>query len=410
MEKNFIKKNSCSSCGGKNLIQILDLGMMPLANAFLNEEELKSEEKKFPLTVAFCNDCALLQIMDLVNPSILFKEYDYITSASAPLIPHFEGMARTLTNEFIKSKNDLFVDVGGNDGTLLAAIKDNCRVLNIDPAENIAPLSRERGVETLSDFFGTETAKKVIEKYGSAKVVTANNVFAHIADIRDAFAGAGVLIGEDGILVVEVHWVGNLIGDGGFDQIYHEHLCYWSLTALKNLVNSLGMDIFRVELIPFHGQSMRVFISKNRTVENSVLDLLKKEKEIQLDKKEAFLNFGEKVEKNKKILRDKLYNLKKEGKSIVAYGAPAKGNTLLNYFELTPEVIDYATDTTPMKQGKFTPGVRIPVFSPEKAKKEVPDYFLLLAWNYADAIMKNEDEFRKNGGKFIIPVPEMWIV
>ncbi len=410
MKEDFIKRNLCLSCGGKNLTGILDLGMMPLANAFLSKDDLTRDERKFPLTVVFCNKCSLLQSPDIVNPNLLFKEYDYVTSASGPLVVHFEEMANVLSDEFIRSKDDLFIDIGGNDGTLLATIKNKSRVLNIDPAENVAPLSKEKGVETLNVFFGKDVAKKIIEDYGNARVVTANNVFAHIADIRDAFEGAKILIGDDGVLVVEVHWVGNLIGDGGFDQIYHEHLCYWSLTALKHLVDSIGLNIFRVQLIPFHGESMRVFISKDRPIENSVFSLLERERNMGLDKKEAFLNFKDKVEKNKKLLRNTIFELTKNGKTIVAYGAPAKGNTLLNYFELTPDVISYATDTTPMKQGKFTPGTHIPVYNPEKAKENTPDYFLLLAWNYADAIIKKEEGFIKNGGKFIIPVPEMRII
>lgn len=410
MKEDFYIRHECIGCKGSNLTEVLDLGAMPLANAFVSQDEIGHEDRKFPLSVSFCNDCSLLQVMQTVNPDILFSHYDYITSASSPLIPHFEDLGHVLANEFIESDKDLFVDIGGNDGTLLNAVKDRCRVLNIDPAKNIADLSKSKGIETLTDFFGTDVAKKVVDKFGTAKVVTANNVFAHIANIRDAFEGAGILIGDDGVLVIEVHWVGNLIGDGGFDQIYHEHLCYWSLTALKNLIDSLGMNVFRVELIPIHGRSMRVFISRSRDMDNSVEEILEEEWKLGLNTKNTFLNFGKEVEKNRKVLLETISRLKSEGKSIVAYGAPAKGNTLLNYFGLDSNLIDYAIDTTPMKQGKYTPGVHIPILHPDTVKKDVPDCFLLLAWNYADAIIQKENSFIDNGGKFIVPVPTIKII
>lgn len=411
MSQDFIKRESCASCGGENLSLILDLGLMPLANGFLFKDDLNKEEKKFPLTVFFCNNCSLLQIVDVVNPNILFrKEYDYITSASTPLIPHFEEMANDIEQEFITSKNDLFVDIGGNDGTLLNAIKDRCRVVNIDPAQNVVSLSLEKGIETINEFFNFHLAEEVVKKRGNATVVVANNVLAHIANIKDVFEGIKTLIGEKGVLVMEVHWVGNLLTEGGFDQIYHEHLYYYSLISLKNLVNPLGLDIFRVELVPTQGQSMRVFMSHNRKSEKSVIDFLEKEKLIGLNKEETFIKFGKKVEKSKKELKNLLLKLKGDGKVIVTYGAPAKGNTLLNYFGLDGSVIDYAIDTTHFKQGKYTPGTHIQIFSPEKILKVKPDYFLLLAWNYKDAILEKEKHLREKGIKFIIPIPEVLIL
>lgn len=410
MNQDYIHSTTCRICGGSNLTQILDLGQMPPANSFLKKEDLGKEEKKFPLAVHFCNTCSLLQLLHVVNPEIIFRNYDYLTSASKPLVTHFTNAARSHVKKFITDPHDVVVEIGGNDGVLLESIKDTCKVLNIEPARNIVELSRARGVETINDFFTSELAKQIVEKYGHAKMVIANNVMAHIDDIRGVFQGVKTLIGNEGVFIFEVHWVGNLIGEGGFDQIYHEHLCYHSLTALTHLVAQFGLNIFDMEIIPIHGQSMRVYIGACREATPAVAEFLKKEKELGLDTVKPFLAFSEKVEKNKVALITLLQNLKKEGKKIAGYGAPAKGNTMLNYFGIDASILDFLTDTTPLKQGAYSPGMHIPVVSPTKIAEEWPDYMLLLAWNYADAIIQKEAEYREHGGKFIVPVPELRVV
>lgn len=405
MTDRYITRSACASCGHQPLVPILDLGMMPLANAFVCEKDRTNKEPHFPLRVVFCEQCVLLQLQDVINPENLFRKYEYLTSASAPLIQHFENLGVSVADEFIHSPDDLIIDIGGNDGTLLRAIKDRCRILNVDPAENIEPFATQKGVPTLTRFFSDSCASHIVAQYGSPRVVIATNVLAHIADIRDAFVGISRLIGDTGVCVMEVHWVGNLIGEGGFDQIYHEHLYYYSLTSLRNLIRSVGLDVFRVELIPIHGQSMRVFLGKNISPELSVQQLLDRERSLRLDSPVPFKSFKNKVEQARTVLLGLLGDIKRQGKRIVAYGAPAKGNTLLNYFGLTTEIVEYAIDTTPLKQGMFTPGTLIPVYSPEYALKFPPDYYLLLAWNFANTIMEKERAFRDRGGKFIIPVP-----
>jgi SAM-dependent methyltransferase len=407
--EHFTRRQNCRVCGGINLSKVLDLGSMPPANAFLKKEDFAAEES-FPLTVIFCKDCFLLQVPEVIDAAILFKDYDYITSASKPLAEHFMEMGKVLKDRFISSKEDLMIEIGGNDGTLLGAVKDDCKVLNIDPAENIASLAREKDVETLVAFFNQEVAAKVRGQYGAAKVVVANNVMAHIDDIRGVFSGVSSLLSDDGTFVFEVHWVGNLIGDGGFDQIYHEHLCYYSLLSLNTLIESIGLHIFDVEFVPIHGKSLRVFAGKKQKREKAVNDIFALEKDMGLDKEDAFKAFSQKVEKNKAELLDLFSRLKKEGKKIAGYGAPAKGNTLLNFVGIGPDVVDYLTDTTPMKQGLYSPGMHIPVVTPEKLLSDRPDYILLLAWNYAGAILKKEEALRASGIKFIIPVPEVRII
>lgn len=410
MSKDFIHKNNCRICDSDDFIKILDFDEMPLANAFLREENLEQEEKKLPLAVYFCKNCKLLQLLDVVNPEILFRNYDYLTSASKPLVEHFEKMANEIADNFIESNNDLVVEIGGNDGVLLNAIKHRCRILNIEPAQNILGILKQKEIETINEFFNVELAKKILEAYGSAQIIVANNVMAHIDDIKNVFEGIKTLISDNGVFVFEVHWVGNLIGDGGFDQIYHEHLSYYSLHALINLVKQFNLNIFDIELVPIHGQSMRVFVSKNFDVRNSIQEFLQKEKELGLDNHNTFMKFSEKVGILKEKLMNLLVSLKKENKKIIGYGAPAKGNTLLNYFGINNSILDFIIDTTPFKQGLYTPGTRIPIYAPEKLLKEKIDYALLLAWNYADAILEKEKELRNKGLKFIIPIPEVRII
>ena len=382
---------------------MLDFGHTPLANAFLKKEEFK-DEVKYPLRVYFCRNCKSVQLLDIVDPEIVFRKYEYLTSASKPLSDHFVKMGKDLCYIFGISKDDLVIEIGGNDGVLLEAIKDRCLVLNIDPAEQAAEICSKKGVPTYPVFFNSEWASRIVPK---AKLVIANNVMAHIENIRDAFEGVKTILAEDGVFVFEVHWLGNLIGSGGFDQIYHEHLYYHSLTALQYLVKSVGLTIFDVELVPIHGESMRVFVSKNRTQATSVDKLLKREKRLGLNKEETFIEFEKKIFRNKKNLIELCRMFRREKLSIAGYGAPAKGNTLLNYYNIR---LDYIVDTTPLKQGLYTPGMHIEVSPPERLLQEPPDYILLLAWNYAETILAKEKALRDSGVKFIIPVPEVKIV
>jgi len=413
MEKDFAHKKNCRICKGSNLIKILDLGETPLANFFLKKEDLDKKELKFPLVVYFCEKCKLLQLLDIVNPEKLFRHYYYLTSTSKPLTDHFVELGKSIVNRFIKSKDDLVIDIGGNDGVLLNSIKNKCRVLNIEPAKNVAKISREKSVDTKEEFFNKELAKRILKDYGSTKVITASNVFAHIDNLEDVIAGVKILIGDKGIFIIEVHWVANLLGlvdVGGFDQIYHEHLSYFSLLTLVQLFNQFDLKIFDVKLIPIHGQSLQVYVSKNREISESVNELIEQEKSLGLDKMETYLNFVKKVERNKSELRNLLSKLKKENKKIIGYGATAKGNTLLNYFQIDNKILDFIVDDSPLKQGLYTPGTHIPIFSVNRLKEDKPDYMLLLAWNYAESILNKERSLRDEGVKFIIPVPEVKIL
>lgn len=404
------KKINCRICNSRDLEEVLTLGIMPLANAFLDKESLSVEEPRFPLTVNFCPHCFLVQLGHVVDGELLFKNYHYATSASTPLVQHFNNLADEIASEYVKSPEDLVVEIGSNDGSLLSRIKDRCRVLGVDPAENITELATARHVPTIRDFFSAKLAERIRSEFGPARVVVANNVMAHIDDIRDVFSGVKTLLADDGRFIFEVHWVGNLLTEGGFDQIYHEHLHYYSLHSVKVLLDSLGMVVNDIRLVPIHGESMRVYTGKSGRRSVAVRDFLDREVAMGLTKSVTYVNFSKKIESNKKKLVDLLSELKAQGKKIVGYGAPAKGNTLLNYFHIGPDVLDYITDTTPAKQGTYTLGMRIPVVSPEKLLIDTPDYILLLSWNYADAIIEKEKDLRSRGVKFIIPVPDVRIV
>lgn len=410
MASYLTKKENCRICQGKDLKEFLNLGAMPPANSFLKKEDLNKEEAVFPLRVYFCHDCGLVQLLDVVAPKLLFKDYSYLTSASSPLVDHFAEMAKELADRLLVSKKDLFVEIGGNDGSLLKVIKDRCRVLNIEPAKNVAQISREQSVEAIDEFFSKKLADKILKNYGQAKVVVANNVVAHIDDLQEFFEGVKILVGKNGVFVFEVHWVGNLIGGGGFDQVYHEHLSYFSLMALQKLVKLRGFKIFDVALVSVHGQSLRVYVGDNKKIEKSVDDFLNKEQELGLNQSKTYSRFAKKVQRNKTKLMNLLLKLKKQGKRIAGYGAPAKGNTLLNYCGIDKQILDYIIDTTPFKQEKLTPGTYIPIYSADKLFQKTPDYILLLSWNYADAIIKKEQNLRDRGVKFIIPVPEVRVV
>lgn len=410
MKESVYKKEICGICGSNDLVPVLDLGEMPVSNAFISKDDLNLTEPVFPLAVQICQNCKSLQLQHIVSSELIFKNYSYTTGASKPLVEHFQRLADEIASDKIKSTDELVIEIGSNDGSLLKKLIGKSRILGVDPADNIAMIAEKNGVPTRVGFFSTELAKEILVESGPAKVIVANNVMAHIETIRDVFAGVKMLLASDGQFIFEVHWVGNLLTDGGFDQIYHEHFYYHSLSSIKHLVDSLGMVVQDVKTVPIHGESIRVYVGISGESSQAVKDFLKKEYDMGLLDVETYKKFSNKVESNKSDLKNILSKIKEEGKRIIGYGAPAKGNTLLNYFKIGPETIDYLTDTTPNKQGAYTPGTHIIIKSPEVLEKDMPDYVLLLSWNYADAILEKERDLREKGVKFIIPVPIVRIV
>jgi len=394
-------------CKNRNLKLFFDLGETALANSFLPKEALDKPEPKYPLRVFFCENCGLSQLVDVVEPEILFKNYVYFSSGMPKLSDHFRNYAEEVVNNFVKSKKDLVVEIGSNDGLLLGAIKNlGIRILGIDPAENIAKIANERGIVTIPDFFSEKLAKEIREKHGTAKVIIGNNVVAHIDDHLDLLKGIKTLLADDGVFIFEAPYLIDMFENLAFDTIYHEHLSYLSVRPLTKLFNQFGMELFDVKIFPMQGNSIRGYagkIGKHRVLK-SIKELLKKEEAIGLNDFSTYLKLANDIAEMKKKVFEILNNLKKQGKKIAAYGAPAKGNTLLNYFGIGPEILDYATEALPSKIGLYTPGTHIPVVNIEEARKNPPDYYLLLAWNYKDIILQKEEAFRKQGGKFIMPI------
>ncbi|TSC57072.1 MAG: methyltransferase family protein [Parcubacteria group bacterium Greene0416_79] len=327
-------QRQCRICGNGRLIPILDLGAQPPANGFLTARQLKRPEARFPLVVQFCESCSLLSLRHTVDSRVLFKNYRYETGASAPLVAHFAEEARMIERQFIRNKSDLVVEFGSNDGALLSALKGTCRVLGVDPAKSVATLAKKRGVLTVTAFFGEKSAERIRKRYGQARVIIANNVFAHIDDVHDVMRGITALLRPDGVFISESHWVGNLIGEGGFDQIYHEHLSYYSLHALRCLAHEHGLVVTKVELVPIHGECLRVSMRKQGVSGASVKRLLRREKSLGLTQLSIFLTFARKADKTRMTLRQLINKLIRKKNTIAGYGAPAKGNTLLNYLQI----------------------------------------------------------------------------
>jgi SAM-dependent methyltransferase len=414
MEGWKLKLERCRICKNKKLETILDLGEMPLANAFLDENQLGQEEVFYPLRVVWCESCGLLQIDEIVPPEILFSNYVYVSGTSEALRKHFEGLATEVVTDFNLNSESLVVDIGSNDGTLLKEFRNfSVQVIGVEPAVNIAKIAEENGIKTVNYFFSEDTAKKIVKENGKAEAITATNVFAHTNDLDDLLNGIAYLLKDDGVFVIEVPYLVDLLDNVEFDTIYHEHLSYFAVRPLKRLFEEHDLKIVNVERVTIHGGTIRVFVSKKKSsyeINESVSQLISLEMEKGLTEITAYRKFAERVEKLKADLVSLLQKLKSENRKVIGYGAAAKGNTLLNYYQIGPDLIEFIADLSPMKQNKFTPGTHIPVDNPERIYDAEPDYLLILAWNFADEIMEQQAKFRERGGQFIVPVPEVKIV
>lgn len=408
MTQIYKLEKSCRICSGRNLEMVLDLGMQPPANAFLKETDLNLDEKKFPLRVFFCKDCCLVQLLDIIDKDYLFSHYLYLSSANKPLSEHFTRYASYVHDNFLVNNDKFLIEIGSNDGSLLKEfMKFGVEVLGIEPASNIAKMANDAGVRTQNSFFTSEIAQ-VLAKTKRPSVVIANNVVGHIENLRDFMDGIHHLIGNTGVFIFEVPYLVNMLGKLEYDTVYHEHLSYFSLLPLERIVQEFGLEIFDVQMQKVHGGTIRVFVSKKGTHKKNatVNAMLDEEKRRGLQKVETYRKFAQDVKLSKETLLKELKRLKQENKRIFGYGAPAKGNVLLNYCGISTETLDFVTDTTPLKQGLYTPGTRIPVKSPDLIRQlGNGDVALLLAWNYEEDIIKKEADFRNRGGLFIIPVP-----
>jgi len=404
----------CRICDNSNMNKFLSLGKSPLANSFLSKDQLKHEENSFPLETAFCDRCKLVQLTYVVPPEIMFKHYVYVSSTSNTFKKHFREMAENISKEFNLTERSLEVDIGSNDGILLKGFKNaGVQIIGVEPATNIAKIAQESGIETINRFFNENTANEIIERKGNADIITAANVFAHVNDINDFVKNVKLLLKKDGIFVIEVQYLIDTIETITFDNIYHEHLSYYSLTSLMYFFKKHGMQVFNVQRVDSHGGSLRVFIKKyegKHEVHDEVDSIIEYEKNIGIDTLQLYKKFAEKVYDIREKLTSYIKDIKKQGKTIVGYGAPAKSTTLLNFCGIGSNQIDYIVEDNPLKIGLYTPGTHIPIVSSEMIDKKRPDYILILAWNFAEEILSKTKKYADQGVKFIIPLPEPKIV
>ncbi|MHC4983009.1 MAG: methyltransferase domain-containing protein [Planctomycetota bacterium] len=403
---------ACRSCGHQGLRGVLDLGQMPLSDGLLTDQQLKASERHYPLEAAFCPGCSLVQILETVPPEILFGEdYPYYSSFSRALLEHSRRNALGLISSRNLTRQSLVVEVASNDGYLLRNfVERGIPALGIDPAPGPVAVARNIGVPTMQEFFGIDLARRLRDQGKRADVIIANNVFAHVADTNGFVAALAALLKDDGVVVIEVPYVRDLVDKCEFDTIYHEHLCYFSATSVDRLVRKHGLYLNKVERLGIHGGSLRLYLELEENVGESVRKLLAEEEQAGLDSFDYYRSFARRVMAIRRELKAMLAGLKRRGCSIAAYGAAAKGTILLNYVGAGKDLIDFVVDRNVHKQGKYMPGVHIPIFEPDRIRREMPDYILLLPWNFKDEILKQCHIYRRHGGHFIIPIPRPEVV
>ena len=404
--------SDCILCGARAVQEVLDLGSTSLANKFVGPEQLEAAETRYPLRLGRCGACGHIQLIDIVPPEAMFDTYLYISSLSPTLVKHLRSVARTAA-AFVGAKtDDLVVDIGSNDGTLLTGYPNSLRRMGVDPARNLADLAAEKGIETTVDYFGETTASRLLNDHGVAKVITATNSFPHIPQLDDYIRGVKTLLAPDGVFLIEAHYGGAMVEETAFDTIYHEHASYWLLNPMRQIFARHGLEMSAVEILPIHHGQARVFVSHKgaRQPDSSVGQFLAEERARGLLTNELWGAFADRVRTLKSELTATLQDMHAQGLKIGGYGAPAKASTLLDYLNLGPSLITRIYDKSPLKQGLFTPGSHIPIAAPEDIDTDAPDVLVLFAWNFAEEILDQLSSFRKRGGRFIIPVPEVRVV
>lgn len=404
-------RSDCRYCGSTDLRSVLDLGRQPLANAFITKAEI-ADERRYPLELFVCGSCWLAQLRHVVRADLIFSEYSYVTSTSGALVRHYESLAHDLTQHYKLGEGDLVVDIGCNDGALLQAFPRGVRRVGVEPS-NVAELARSRGLDVVQAFFNDRVAHEIARDRGRARVVTATNVFAHVDDIEAFTRALAQLLLDNGVVVIEVSYLPDLIAGRLFDTIYHEHLSYCSLTPMIPFFERCGLTVIDAERIALgaSGPAIRVTAQRTRRAERatSVMDLLAWERRWGIAEMAIYNDFAGSVRTLREQLLALLRSLRREGHRLAGFGAPAKGNTLLNYVSADASLLEFVADNTPFKRGKLTPGTHIPILGDDELLRARPEYALLLAWNYLDFFLANS-EYIKRGGRFIVPLPEPRIV
>lgn len=412
MEGLEVNKN-CRSCGTFLHKSFVDLGMSPLANSYIKKEQLGQKEKFFPLRAFVCEKCLLVQLEDFETPDNIFSDYAYFSSYSESWLAHAKAYSEKMIEKLNLGQNNFVVEIASNDGYLLKNfVAKGIPVLGVEPAKNVAEVAIGAGVRTHCGFFGENTAKVLKEKYGAADLIAANNVFAHVPELNDFILGFKTLLGAEGMITFEFPHLLELIRQVQFDTIYHEHFSYFSFLSAQKALERNGLRIADVEELPTHGGSLRLFVChKDSKFQNSerISQMIKRERDAGLHDLSGYENFERAVQEVRDNLLRFLTKAKQDGKVVVAYGAPAKGNTLLNYCKIGSDLIKYTVDKSPHKQGTFLPGSHIPVYDPKMILDTRPDYVLILPWNLKREIAAQMTSLREWGGKFVTSHPSLEI-
>jgi SAM-dependent methyltransferase len=404
----------CRFCGSGLRHTLVDLGMSPLCESFLSLDQLNQMEAFYPLHVRVCENCFLVQLEAYVSPERIFREYAYFSSYADTWLTQCKAYTDLVVDRFDLNERSQVIELASNDGYLLQYfVEKNIPVLGIEPATNIAKVAIAKGVPTLNDFFGQECARKLVEQGMQADLIAANNVLAHVPDLNDFVSGIKMLLKPQGVFTGEVQHLIKLMAANQFDTIYHEHFCYHTFITLEKIFAAHGMTLFDVEELPTHGGSLRIYAchadDQSQSVSDRAIELKEHERVAGFTLIARYTNFEEQVRETKRKLLEFLIKVKRADKTVVGYGAPGKGNTLLNYCGIRTDFLDYTVDRNPYKHGKFLPGTHIPIYPPSKIQETRPDYVLILPWNFQDEIIEQMSFIRDWGGQFAVPIPELTV-
>lgn len=410
-----MKKGACRFCGASLNISFVDLGMSPLSNAYLPKKKLKGKENFYPLHAYVCEKCFLVQLEEFETPEQIFGDYAYFSSYSESWLKHAQDYTEQMIARFNLGSQHQIVEIASNDGYLLQYFKEaGIPILGIEPAVNVAKAAQQKGIPTLVAFFGQQTARKLVGEGEQADLLIGNNVLAHVPDLLDFVSGLKILLKPQGVITLEFPHLLRLIRENQFDTIYHEHFSYFSLTTVNKVFTAYGLTLFDVEELPTHGGSLRIYARHSevctRPVSLRVTELLAREETAGIKNIRTYEAFSEQVKETKRRILEFLIQVKEEGRTIAGYGAPAKGNTLLNYCGIGTDFLDYTVDRNPFKQGLYLPGNRIPIKSPDKIRETKPDYVVILPWNLKDEVLEQMSFIREWGGKFIVFIPKVMVI